>query len=141
MILARQTPHLASDADGILQERWSASRCSAFRRVRSRSSATVTASTMSWSRNGLIRKVHSACLHRPDRHWNVAVAGHKDDGNGNVRFRQLVLEVKASEPRQSDVKHKAAHHVRQLASEQLRGRTEQVRLEADQVEDALSKSR
>src|SRR5215472_1384770 len=37
------------------------------------------------------QKLHRACLHRFDRHGNVAKAGDEDDGNVDVRCAQLAL--------------------------------------------------
>ena len=59
------------------------------------------------------------------------MAGHEYDGNMNVRFSELGLEIQPADPRQSDVEHKAACHVGKFAAQEVRGRTERLDLEFD----------
>src|SRR5262245_52543847 len=44
----------------------------------------------------LDQEIHGPSLHGPHRHWNVAVPGHEDDGNGIAGFRQLGLQAEAA---------------------------------------------
>ena len=50
-------------------------------------------------------------LDRANAHWNVAVAGEKDDRYVNVSGRKLALEIEPTQPWQSDVQHKATGNI------------------------------
>jgi hypothetical protein len=52
------------------------------------------------------------------------MAGHANDRNVNICLRKLDLKVGAAEPRQPDIKHEAARHVRQLAAQEFIGLAE-----------------
>jgi len=78
-------------------------------------------------------------FHGPDGHGDVSMARHHDNGNVNVRFGQLILEVEAAHSRQPDVKHNTARRLRQFVLQQFRGRGEQFRLKADRSKQAAQR--
>ena len=106
---------------------------SASRRCRSRSIAIMTASSMSWSRNGLVRKSTAPPFMALTRHRNVAMAGHEDDRYMNVRLGEFGLKVQAAQSGQPDVQDQAARDIRKLALQHFGGRAEQLNLQSDRL--------
>jgi hypothetical protein len=66
---------------------------------------------MSWSRNGLGRKIDGSGLHRPDGHRDVAVTGHQHHGQLYAERAELVLKVEAAHAGQPNVDDEAADTV------------------------------
>ena len=74
------------------------------------------------------QEIDRSALHGPDRHRNIAMAGHEDDWNVNVRLGQFGLKVQAAQSRQSDVEDQAAGNVRKLSLQYFWRRTERLDL-------------
>jgi hypothetical protein len=53
--------------------------------------------------------------------YRIAMAGHKNDWNVNVRFGELELKVQATQSRQPDVEDQTACNIRKLAPQQFGG--------------------
>ncbi len=65
-------------------------------------------------------KLDRSRLHSLDRHWNVAVAGNKDDRDGNVGLSQLALKIEPADSPQPDIEDQTAGRVRTLRPQKLR---------------------
>jgi hypothetical protein len=59
----------------------------------------------------LAQEVDRPSLHGHDRHRYIAVAGHKNDWNVNVRLGELELKVQAAQSRQPDVEDQTACNI------------------------------
>src|SRR3979490_340640 len=70
------------------------------------------------------QEIHRSTLHGLDGHRNIAMAGHENDWNVNVRLGQFSLKVEAAQSGKPDVEHQTAGNVRQLALQHVGGRTE-----------------
>ena len=51
------------------------------------------------------QEIDRSSLHGPDAHRDVAMAGHEDNWNVNVRFGQFGLKLQSAQSGQPDVKH------------------------------------
>ena len=64
---------------------------------------------------------------------------HHDDGDVNVRFGQLSLEVEAAHSGQPDIEHKAARRLRELVLQEFRRRAEQSGLKPNRSKQAAQR--
>ena len=94
------------------------------------------ASSKSWSRNGLVRKSIAPALHRPDGHRDIAIPGHEDDRELDVRGGELSLKIKTASSGQPDIEHQAGRPIRPTGLEEFIYRSEQLRLQPDGSEQA-----
>jgi hypothetical protein len=83
---------------------------------------------------GLAQEIHRSSLHGPARHRDIAMAGHKNDWNVNVRFGQLELKVQAAQSRQPDVEDQTASDIGKLTPQQFGGGTEHLDPQAHRFE-------
>ena len=60
------------------------------------------------------QELKGSFFHRPHRHRNIAVAGHEDDWNVDVRGTQGALKIKAIQSRHPHVEDKAGRNIRAL---------------------------
>src|SRR3981081_3192569 len=81
------------------------------------------------------QEIDRAALHGPDGHRNIAMAGHKDDWNMNIRLGYVVLKVEAAQSWQSDVEHQAAGNIRELALQHFRRRTEHLNRQSHRLKE------
>jgi len=85
------------------------------------------------------QEIDRSRFHGPDGHGDVSMTRYHDNGNVNVRFGQLILEVEAAHSGQPDVEHNTARRLRQFVLQQVRGRGEQSRLKADRSKQAAQR--
>jgi hypothetical protein len=81
------------------------------------------------------QEIDSSSLHGPDGRRNIAMAGHENDWDVNIRLGELDLKVQAAEVWQSNVEHQTAGYVRNPPLQQLSGRTQNVYPEAHGSKD------
>src|SRR5262245_43932025 len=83
----------------------------------------------------LAQEIDRSGLHGPHGHRDVAVAGHEDDRDMNVRLGQLGLKVEAARPRQPDVEDQTARSIGELALQEFRRRAEHLHAQAYRAEE------
>src|ERR1700752_1802758 len=67
----------------------------------------------------LRQKLDGPRFHGLDRHWNITMAGDKDDRHVNASFHKLSLKMKSTQPRKPHVQNETPGNIRQLGPEKL----------------------
>ena len=87
----------------------------------------------------LRQEIDRSCFHSPDRHGDVSVARYHDNGDVNIRFNQLSLEVEAAHSGQPDVEHNTTRRRGELVLQEFRSRAEQSGLKTDRSKQAAQR--
>src|SRR5215510_5196782 len=85
--------------------------------------------------NRLGKKLNRTGLHGLYRHWDIAIAGNKNDWNINVHFGELGLKIEPAQSWQSDVQYQATDLIGQLAPKEFRGGCVGSTLQVDRLEE------
>jgi hypothetical protein len=89
---------------------------------------------------GLAQEIDRSSLHGHDRHRDIAMAGHENDWNVNVRLGELSLKVQAAQSRQPDVEDQTASNIWKRAPQQFGGRTEHLHPQDYRLEEIGERS-